>query len=222
LWGFGPEERSVDVPSEESIAKVMQLIGYRKISARLSPPSIKKDIPNVYCDLAATAKGHGVDRIAEYLEFNGISDYLVEIGGEIRARGRNQLDTVWQVGIAVPKNESGIQAVVPLNNLSMATSGDYRFYYEREGIRYSHIINPRTGKPITHKLASVTVIHTTCAYADAMATAIIALGPEDGYELALRENLPAFLIVREKDSFVEKMTPAFKECLAPDEQRSNH
>ncbi|MCK4679113.1 MAG: FAD:protein FMN transferase [Bacteroidales bacterium] len=222
LWGFGPEKRNADVPSEESITQVMRFIGYRKISARLSPPSIKKKVSDVYCDLAAVAKGYGVDRIAEYLEFNGISDYLVEIGGEIRARGRNQRDTVWQVGIAVPENESGIQTVVSLNNLSMATSGDYRFYFEREGIRYSHIINPGTGKPITHKLASTTVIHTSCAYADAMATAIIVLGPGEGYKLALRENLPAFLIIREKDSFVEKMTPAFKKCLAPDEHRSNH
>jgi len=111
--------------------------------------------------------------------------------------------------------------VVPLSNASVATSGDYRYYFEHDSVRYSHIINPITGKPITHKLASATVIHTSCVYADAMATAIIVLGPEDGYELALRENLPAFLIIREKDSFVEKMTPAFKQCLAPDEHRSN-
>jgi len=222
LWGFGPEERSANMPNGDSIMQVMRLTGYRKISARLSPPSIKKKAPNVYCDLAAIAKGHGVDRIAEYLELNGISDYLVEIGGEIRARGRNQRDSVWQTGIATPESESGIQIVVPLSNASMATSGDYRFYFEREGVRYSHIINPRTGKPITHKLVSTTVIHASCAYADAMATAIIVLGPEDGYKLAERENLPAFLIIREKDSFVEKMTPAFKKCLAPDEHRSNH
>ncbi|MEA1979982.1 MAG: FAD:protein FMN transferase [candidate division Zixibacteria bacterium] len=222
LWGFGPEEKDTNMPNEDSIAQVMRLTGYRKISAKLSPPSIRKKVPDVYCDLAAIAKGYGVDRIAEYLEFNGISDYLVEIGGEIRARGRNQQDTVWQIGIAVPKNELGVQTVIPLNNLSMATSGDYRFYFERKGIRYSHIINPRTGKPITHKLASATVIHTNCSYADAMATAIIVLGPEDGYKLAQRENLPVLLIIRENDDFVEKMTPAFKKYLVPGEQRNNH
>ena len=222
LWGFGPEKRNANMPNTDSVIQVMRSTVYRKISARLSPASVKKKAPDVYCDLAAIAKGHGVDRIAEYLEFNGIPDYLVEIGGEIRARGRNQRDSVWQTGIATPENESGIQIVVPLSNASMATSGDYRLYFERKGIRYSHIINPRTGKPITHKLASVTVIHTSCAYADAMATAIIVLGPEDGYNFALRENLPVFLIIREKDYFVEKITPAFKKYLSPDEHQSNH
>lgn len=222
LWGFGSEKKSANMPNENSITQIMQLIGYQKISAKLSPPSIRKKVLNIYCDLAAIAKGYGVDRIAKYLEFNGISDYLVEIGGEIRAKGRNQQDTVWQIGIATPENESGIQTVIPLSNLSMATSGDYRFYFERKGVRYSHIINPKTGKPITHKLASVTVIHTSCAYADAMATAIIVLGPEDGYKLAQRENLPVLLIIREGNDFVEKMTPEFKKCLTSNELRSNH
>lgn len=214
LWGFGPEERDSDIPTRQEIRRVQQHTGYEKISVRTSPPSIKKETPETCCDLAGIAKGYAVDRIAEYLDSEGISDYLVEIGGEIRARGKNQQNRLWQVGIAIPDNESGIQKVVSLNNTSMATSGDYRNFYEKKGIRYSHIIDPRTGEPVTHKLASVTVIHDLCSYADALATAISVLGPDDGYELALKEDLAVLLIIKETDGFVEKMTPRFREALS--------
>ena len=95
----------------------------------------------------------------------------------------------------------------------MATSGDYHNYFEKDGVRFSHTIDPSTGRPITHKLASVTVVHKSCMTADAMATAIDVLGPEKGYELALKENLPVFLVIREKENFVEKMTPQFQALL---------
>ncbi len=221
LWGFGPSEREADIPGRERIRQVMQRTGYRKVSVRLAPPSVRKENPEVYCDLAAIAKGHGTDRIAGYLDSVGVSDYVIEMGGEIRAKGRNHLNNLWQIGIADPDNGLGIQRVVSLSNTSMATSGDYRNYFEHGGTRYSHIIDPRTGEPVTHKLASVTVIHENCAYADAMATAIIVLGPEDGYELALEENLPALLIVRERDSLIEKVTPSFKRHLESYDYGSN-
>lgn len=213
LWGFGPEASTSDIPNAESIKRAMSKVGFQKLSTRPTPPSIKKDIPEVYCDLAAIAKGWGVDRVAAFFDDMSISDYLIEIGGEIKARGKNNQNETWQIGIATPDSEAGIQKIVSLNDASMATSGDYRLYFERDGTRYSHILDPRTGRPITHQLASVTVIDKRCADADAMATAIIVLGPEDGYDFALRENLAAFLIVRANDLFVEKMTPAFEEYL---------
>jgi thiamine biosynthesis lipoprotein len=213
LWGFGPERKPEKIPPDEKIKEVMGFTGYRKLTVRLSPPAVKKTQPEVFCDLAGIAKGYGVDKVAEYLESRGISDYLVEIGGEVRAKGKKETNAWWRLGIAAPDGSSGIQEAFPLKNKAMATSGDYHNYFEEEGIRYSHTIDPGTGKPITHKLASVTVIHESCMFADAMATAIDVLGPQRGYELALKEKLAVFLIIKGKDRFIEKKTPEFEKFL---------
>jgi len=212
LWGFGPAKEKREIPGEARINEAMAKTGYRKLAVRLSPPSIKKEDPEIYCDLSAIAKGFGVDKVAEYLEAQGFTDYLVEIGGEVRARGKNPKGTPWRVAIASPSPDgsSGYQKVLFLENASMATSGDYHNYFETDGVRYSHTIDPGTGRPITHRLASVTVVHASCMTADALATAIDVLGPGKGYRLALKENLPVFLVIREKDGFVEKMTPQFQ------------
>ena len=215
LWGFGPEGTVKKIPGEEQIKKLMEETGYQKLSVRLSSPAIKKEEAGVYCDLSAIAKGFGVDQVAGYLDSQGFSHYLVEIGGEVRAKGLNQKNQIWRVAIASPGPHGGspYQKIIRLKDVSMATSGDYFNYFEKDGVRYSHTIDPTTGKPITHKLASVTVIHESCMTADAMATAIDVLGPEKGYELALEENLPVFMIIRGKDGFIERMTPRFHEML---------
>jgi thiamine biosynthesis lipoprotein len=214
LWGFGPPQKDLEIPSQETIRDVTRYTGYHKISVRLSPPSLKKEIPELYCDLAAIAKGYGVDKIAGYLDSIGVSNYLIEIGGEIKAKGKNNQSEAWRIGVETPDNRLAIQRVVSLINTSMATSGDYRNYFQKGGIRYSHIIDPRTGEPVKHKLASVTLIHDLCSYADAMATAISVLGPDDGYKLALKEDLAALLIIREENGLVEKMTPRFRTRLS--------
>jgi thiamine biosynthesis lipoprotein len=213
LWGFGPAKEKREIPGEAQIKEAMVKIGYQKLAVHLSPPSMKKEDPEIYCDLSAIAKGFGVDKVAAYLEAQGFNDYLVEIGGEVRARGKNPKGTLWRVAIASPDGSSGYQKVLFLEDASMATSGDYHNYFEKDGVRYSHTIDPSTGRPITHKLASVTVVHASCMTADALATAIDVLGPGKGYELALKENLPVFLVIREKDTFVEKMTPRFQTLL---------
>lgn len=213
LWGFGPAKEKREIPGEAQIKEAMAKTGYRKLTVRLSPPAVKKEDSEIYCDLSAIAKGFGVDKVAEYLETQGFTDYLVEIGGEVRARGINHEGTPWRVAIASPSpndGSSGYQKVLFLQDAAMATSGDYHNYFEKDGVRYSHTIDPGTGRPITHKLASVTVVHTSCMTADALATAIDVLGPGKGYELALKEDLPVFLVIREKDGFVEKMTPRFQ------------
>jgi len=153
-------------------------------------------ISSLYCDLAAIAKGYAVDRIAAYLDSAGLQNYLVEIGGEVKARGHNESGKIWQVGIATPDNDLGIQKVVNLKDASMATSGDYRNYFESDGIRYSHTIDPKTGYPVRHHLASVSVIHDSCAVADAFATALEVLGPEEGLQMAREQNLAAYFIIR--------------------------
>ncbi|MFC2140849.1 FAD:protein FMN transferase [Acidobacteriota bacterium] len=215
LWGFGPDRTVKQIPGEEQINKVMEEIGYEKLSVRPSPPAIKKERPGIYCDLSAIAKGFGVDQVTGYLDFQGFSHYLVEIGGEVRAKGLNHKNQIWRVAVASPDPHGGspYQKIIHLKDASMATSGDYFNYFEKDGVRYSHTIDPTTGKPITHKLASVTVIHESCMTADAMATAINVLGPEKGYELAIKENLAVFMIVRGKNGFLENMTSRFEEMM---------
>jgi thiamine biosynthesis lipoprotein len=156
--------------------------------------------------------------IADYLDELSINNYMVEIGGEIKTRGINPDNKFWHIGVEKPLNDQrSVQKVITLNNTAMATSGDYRNYFEENGIRYSHTIDPLTGKPITHKLASVTVLHPSAMTADAMATALLVLGPERGSELALKENLAALFIVRDKDNFIEIITPEFKDAVVNSE-----
>ena len=215
LWGFGPEEKSDTIPNNTAINKALDNVGSQYIHLRSKPYSIRKDKPDLTIDLSAIAKGYAVDIIADYLDKLDINNYMVEIGGEIKAKGFNPDNNSWQIGIEKPLNDQRtVQSIVSLDDTGMATSGDYRNYFEENGIRYSHTINPATGKPITHKLASVTILHPSAMTADAMATALLVLGPERGFELALRENLAALFIVREKDSFTEKMTAQFKDALA--------
>jgi thiamine biosynthesis lipoprotein len=213
LWGFGPEERNEIVPADEELKDRIRYVGYQNLHVRNAPPALKKDIPEIYCDLSAIAKGYGVDKLGEYLQRIEIQNYLIDIGGEIQAKGQNQLDKIWKIGVSTPDDKYDIQKVLPLENRSVATSGDYRNYFEKDGIRYSHTIDPRTGKPITHNLASVTVIHDSCMVADGMATAIDVLGPERGYAFAIRLKLSVFLIVREENVYLERMTPEFKSIL---------
>ncbi|MBN2410869.1 FAD:protein FMN transferase [candidate division KSB1 bacterium] len=214
LWGFGSEKRNIEIPPAEEIQKRLAFVGYQKLSFRLSPPALGKEIPQLYCDLAGIAKGYGVDVVADFIASKGYNNFLVEIGGEIRTGGINPSGEKWRVGISSPVTEPGIQKVIKVNNSGMATSGDYRNYFEKDGIRYSHTIDPGTGCPITHTLASVTVIHDTCMVADAIATAIDVMGPEKGYNFALKQNLLVFMIVKEQDGFVEKMTPGFEKLIS--------
>jgi thiamine biosynthesis lipoprotein len=213
LWGFGPENRSELVPGEDEIRARKLLVGFEKLQVRDKPAGIKKEISDLYCDLSAIAKGYGVDQVAIFLEKIGYANYMVDIGGEIKAGGKRSHTDYWKIGVAIPEEKLGIQKVIPLYNMAVATSGDYRNYFEKDGIRYSHMIDPRSGRPITHHLASVTVLHDSCMIADALATAIDIMGPETGLEFALMRELPVFLIVRKGNGFIEKMTPEFEKIL---------
>ena len=210
LWGFGPEAVPEQIPAEDEILARMATIGYQKISVQANRKAVRKEMPNMYCDLSAVAKGFGVDKVASYLEGLGVQAYFVEIGGEVKVKGRHVDGGRWRVGIATPTAQGGLQKVVELEDLALATSGDYHNYFEKDGKRYSHTIDPRTGKPITHRLASVSVIHAECAYADALATAMNVMGPEKGFAFALEQNLPVFLLIKSDQGFEEKMSPAFE------------
>jgi thiamine biosynthesis lipoprotein len=210
LWGFGPGRGEDRVPSATEVEEARARVGYARLEVRDPPPAVRKAIPDLYVDLSAIAKGYGVDRVSEYLESQGVGRYLVEVGGEVRGRGRNARGTPWKVAVERPaEGERAAYAVVEVDGVGVATSGDYRNFFEKDGRRYSHTIDPATGRPVTHALASVTVVSDTCMTADALATGLNVLGPEAGYALAEREGIAALFIVREGQGFARRATAAF-------------
>ena len=213
LWGFGKKMSEQAVLTDREIGEALLNTGYKHLLVRNSPPALKKSKPNITCNLSAIAKGFGVDDLASFLENKGLKNYLVEIGGEDRTSGINYKGKCWRIGILIPDTFDKIYKAVSLHNSSIATSGDYRNYFEIDKKRYSHTINPATGRPIIHNLASVSVIHSSCMLADAYATAINVMGPEKGFEFANKNQLAVLMIVREKDGFREKITPEFSSHL---------
>lgn len=213
LWGFGPENKPTKIPTDSVIAKALDLVGWENISVTLDPPAVKKKLPDIYCDLSSTAKGFGVDKVADYLVSIGIKSYLVEIGGELRAEGKKSFNKEWRIGISKPDNNSSLQEVITLNSNAMATSGDYWNYFEENGVRYSHTINPKTGRPIKHKLASITIFAKTCLLADGLATAIDVIGDKAGYQFAMENKLPAYFIIRNNDEFVVNYNHYFQDFI---------
>ncbi len=214
LWGFGPDETTGRIPSAEVLQATLNHTGYQYVRLQPASSAARKEYAEVYIDLSGIAKGYAADRIAQHLERNHIDDYMVEIGGEIKAKGRNGKGTSWRIGIEKPvTDQRNVQRIIQLNNSGMATSGGYRNYFELDGKRYSHTINPKTGKPVSHNLVSVTVLHDDAATADALATGILVMGMEGGYKLAERENIAAFFIIRSDDGFDEKYSTAFRPYL---------
>jgi len=213
LWGFGPNGRIEKAPTDEEIAALRPSIGYQLLEIDATEKKVRRTAA-IYIDLSAIAKGYGVDIIAELLEKRGITDYLVEIGGEMRLAGNKPENVPWRVAIEKPDvSGRSIQGVVTPGNNAVATSGDYRNYFEQDGIRFSHTIDPATGKPITHKLASVTVITPSCAKADAYATALTVMGAEKGYAFAVEQGIEAYFIVKAEEGFRIRMTPGFNKFL---------
>ncbi len=210
-WGFGPAGRDVEPPDEQQLERLKAIIGSDKLASRVEPAAIKKSEAKVSVNLSAIAKGYGVDAVAEYLESQGVTAYLVEIGGEIRVAGLKPNGEKWRVGIERP-NETGrsLQNAVSLTDQAMATSGDYRNFIEHEGKKYSHTIDPRELKPITHELASVTVLAGKCLEADAWATALMVMGPTNGYDWAEIEGMAVLMLIHVDDGFEERATTAWK------------
>jgi thiamine biosynthesis lipoprotein len=197
-WGFGATDRPPRPPNEETRRDLEQRVGYKKLAIDLARGTVAKRDPRVECDLSAIAKGYGVDRVARALEALGHANYLVEVGGELRGKGKKLNGLVWRVGIERPDAiERTSQEIVVLSDISLATSGDYRNYYEVEGRRISHTIDPRAGRPIEHHLASVSVLHTEAVWADALATSLNVMGPVDGLAWAEAKGIPALFVVRD-------------------------
>ncbi len=197
-WGFG--FKNSDNIDSTDIDSLMQFVGFEHIIFNES--SLKKDTGGVMLDFSAIAKGYGVDLIGQYLEERGIKNYMVEIGGEVRCRGKNNKNSIWLIGIDNPKyNEDGksLKATVKLENLSLATSGNYRNFYVKEGVKYAHTINPVTGFPVDHTLLSASVFSEDCMTADAYATAFMVMGTEESIELSQELDMMIYLVYSDEN-----------------------
>ncbi len=213
LWGFGPESVS-GIPDAAAIAVGRAQVGHDALTTRRATAALRKSRA-VYVDLSAIAKGHGVDRVVQRLLEAGCTDLLVDVGGEVRAAGVNPDGRPWRIGVEVPDPAElgGVQRVLALRDAALATSGDYRNFIESAGRRYSHTIDPRTGYPVDHALASVTVLHPSAMWADGYATLLTVLGPEAGWTFALDQTLAALFVVRGENGFEERYTPALEAAL---------
>ena len=213
LWGFGPNGIPHTIPDDAALADVRKITGVDKLT--LKDKTLTKSVPQLEVDLNTVGKGFLVDQTAELLESLNVQRYLVEIGGEMRLKGRNGSDKPWRIGVVNPSGGTpkAQRAVFPGNN-GVATSGDYYQYFEKDGVRYSHILDPATGKPIRHNLASVTVLHPSSMTADGLATAIMVMGADKGLALAEKHNFAVYLIIRHGNEFVSRSSTAFEAHLS--------
>ena len=203
VWNFGPNKKEATLPSEEEIAELKTVVGFETIEVRSDPPGIRKQNQKAQLDLSAIAKGYAVDRVARSLNQLGEKNFMVEVGGEVVTRGERVGGGPWKV--AVEKPDASVSAsdlsdrihrVVALSGKALATSGDYRNFFEVDGKRYSHTIDPKTCKPVDHNLAVASVVADDCVTADAIATAVMVMGPEQGSTLCKKFGYPLLTVVR--------------------------
>lgn len=217
LWGFGPKKPGEPIPNDAEIAEALAHVGQADLLA-LDGQTLAKRDPAVSVNLSAIAKGYGNDAVAQTLQEAGIGDYLVEIGGDLVTAGLNERGEPWRIGIEAPAaGRQEVEMILPVSGLGMATSGDYRNFFEHEGVRYSHLIDPTTGRPITHRTTSVTVLAENAMMADALATAMIVMGAEAGMEAARAHDLAVFFISRgegPEESYLKEASPAFEKLRA--------
>lgn len=224
LWGFGPGADSAaqnqpPPPAAAAIEAARARVGHRKLRARSAPPALRKLHPGLSLDLSAIAKGHAVDALAGHLAGRGLGDFLVDIGGEIRTRGANPAGRRWRVAVERPhRGARAVHTVLTPGDNAVATSGDYRNFRERDGRRWSHIIDPRSGRPVGHATASVTVVAADAMTADGLATALLVLGADAGLRFAREHGVAAYFIRRNSAGagFTVSASPAFALYLDPD------
>ena len=210
LWGFGPARRNgplKTIPTDESIAAARTHVDWRKLHVRSEPPALRKDDVALTVDYSALADGHALEMISSLLEQRGRTNFLAEIGGALSARGRGP----WRVAIEQPWLETrAVLRTMTLENTTLSSSGTYRNSFEIAGKRYSHLINARTGWPVVHALATVSVVHDSALMADGLDTMLAVLGPEAGWELAERNGWAALFVSRDGALFWEKPTTEFE------------
>ncbi|MCG7388595.1 FAD:protein FMN transferase ApbE [Pantoea sp. ACRSB] len=220
LWGFGPAKQPAHTPTDAEIAAAKAQTGLQhlRVIETVEGQWLQKDLPGLYVDLSTMGEGYATDHLARLMEREGINNYLVSVGGAVLSRGQNAQGQSWRVAIQKPTDsENAVQARVDLQGHGISTSGSYRNYYELDGKRISHVIDPATGRPIEHKLVSATVIATTALEADGWDTGLMVLGSEKAKALALQQHLAVYLISKEGDKFVSWMSPQFAAFLIDSE-----
>ncbi|EIY4970539.1 FAD:protein FMN transferase ApbE [Klebsiella quasipneumoniae] len=216
LWGFGPDKQPVATPDAQAIAAAKARTGLQHLQVinQSGRQFLQKDIPDLFVDLSTVGEGYAADHLARLMEQEGISRYLVSVGGALVSRGMNGEGKPWRVAIQKPTDrENAVQAIVDINGHGISTSGSYRNYYELDGKRISHVIDPQTGQPITHKLVSVTVIAPTALEADGWDTGLMVLGPEKAQQVVREQGLAVYMIVKEGEGFKTWMSPQFRTFL---------
>ena len=215
IWGFGPDAEGADgsIPEAAILARTGRSIGYQNLLIRRSPPALGKTQTALAIDMSAIAKGHAVDQLAYALEQDGHTDYLIEIGGELRTSGSRPDGKAWRIGLEAADKALPIEFVVAPGNNAVATSGDYRNFFVRAETRYSHAIDPATARPIRHGLAAVSVVAPSAAQADGLATALLVLGMERGMQLAIKHDIAALFTARGADGLSTRATPALSAYL---------
>ena len=211
-WKFGPHKGPFEPLEDDEVAELKKLTGYAKLDVRLSPPSIKKSISELKIDLSAIAKGYAVDRVGAAVKKLNYSRYLVEVGGEVIASGERSGGGNWIVAIEQPDTDSKQQSSaaaarkVSLDNLAIATSGDYRNFHQHEGRRYSHTIDPTTCRPVNHALSSVSIAASDCMTSDAWATAAMVMGTETAHQIAADNGISILTLTRNDGQYDQKIT----------------
>ncbi|KAF0177287.1 MAG: thiamine biosynthesis lipoprotein [Limisphaerales bacterium] len=239
LWGFGPGGRKGRVPSDAEITAALKRVGWQKLHVRLDPPALRKSQADVAVDLSALCPGYASDCLGEKLEALGVSEYLVEVGGEFRARGNGALGPGWRVGVERPEARAGdlqspslagvstqngdyksparaLAATLTLTNQSLATSGDYRNFFTVGSRRFSHHLDPRSGWPTDSAIASISVVHSHTMRADALGTALTVLGFERAWALAEREKFGVLFILRDDERLVPRRTSHWPQLSEPE------
>ena len=212
IWGFGYESKQLEtIPSDEQIKNALSLVGQQSLlKFNFDNNELIKKNKNLKINLSSIGKGFGIDLIGKKLDQLGIDNYIINIGGDILTKGHNKKNEDWIIGIENPNlKEKLIKEIVNLTNMGLATSGDYKNFFTKKGKKYSHIINPNTGKPITHSTKSVTVIHKNSMKADGWATALLALGSVDGLKIAEKEKIAVLFIDNIDNKLIKFESNAF-------------
>jgi len=216
-WGFGPTKRRTELPSESELAALLSRVDYRNIYLDTEASQVTK-LADVTIDLSGIAKGYGVDQVAQFFDDSGVQSYFVEIGGELRIKGYKPGQQSWVPAIEKPVDTAPqVHSIFYANgeSIAVAGSGDYRNYFDQDGVHYSHEIDPETGRPVTHNLAAVYVIDSLAARADGLATAFMVMGEEAAFALAQSEGLAVYFVSKrvDKDGFRDRYTTEFEHYL---------
>ncbi|MGG5872894.1 FAD:protein FMN transferase [Pseudomonas peli] len=217
LWGFGPKARAEKVPTAEQLVAARARVGMQYL--RRDGQQLCKEV-DVQVDFNSIAAGYAVDKLVQRFTELGVTSYMVEVTGELKAAGKKPDGQPWRIGLEAPQDGQRVaQRVLAVDGYGISTSGDYRNYFEEEGQRYSHTLDPFTGAPITHKLAAVTVVDKSTLRADGLSTVLMVMGTERGLAFAERMGIAAFFVTREGDAFVTQTTQAFEQLFAAGDEQ---